>query len=85
MVWRHRRGVIAARPFVHIHSPFTAIYHDYCTCGIFFFSSSLCSVYLLFVHPCIFAFPHPHPPSPRAFFFCFSDLPICIVIVRVLV
>jgi len=36
MVWRHRRGVIAARPFVHIHSPFTAIYHDYCTCGIFF-------------------------------------------------
>jgi len=90
IAWRHRRGDCrpssVLSPQSSIRSSFTAIYHDYCTCGIFFLSSSFPS-YALFI--CCSPL-HLHPsltlsPPVSAPFFFFSDLPICIVIVRVLV
>src|SRR5712671_5205602 len=81
MALRHRRGVIAACLLVLFRSPFTAIYHDYCTCGIFFFFPPSSLPMLFLVHP--FFFPLPFPPPFCPLFFSFSDLPICIVIVRV--
>jgi len=73
IAWRHRRGDCrpssVLSPQSSIRSSFTAIYHDYCTCGIFFsleLLPFLCSFYLLFAIASS-PFPHPLPPCLRAF------------------